>query len=115
MKKKFQLGDFADEQELLKTFGKDDPVIRVRKNSEIRIRNHVTEIKKLNISIEDTRKAIRSINIKTPKDLPEELSQELQLGVLGTNIKNLVKWRKHLRADIKFLNNQKSILEKAQR
>jgi hypothetical protein len=114
MKKKFQLGDFDDEKELMKTFRKDDPIKRVQKNCEIRIRNHVTEIKKLNISIDDMRKAIRAINIKPVEDLPGRLSQELQRDVLGQRIKNLVKWRRHLRADIKFLNNQKSILEKSE-
>lgn len=110
-KKKFVLGDAEDEQELLEAVREDDVILRVKRNCEIRIRNHVAEIKKLNDAIDYSRNEIRKINIQPSEDLPARLSQELRKDVHGIRLKNNIKWRKHLRADIRFLNNQKTKLE----
>jgi len=111
-KKKFVLGDTLDQKALLKSIRKDDPFIRVTRNCEIRIKNHISEMKRINREIDQCRNEIRLLNIKPAEDLPARLGQEAMKDIWGSRIKDLLKWRRHLRADIKFLNNQKSILQK---
>lgn len=109
---KFVLGESGDEDALLKAVRKDDPILRVKRNCEIRVRNHVAEIKKLNNMIDYSRHEIRKINMQPAEDLPGRLAQDLRRDIHGADLRNNVKWRKHLRADIKFLNKQKNTLEK---
>ena len=110
--RKFQLGDVQDEEDLIRAVRKDNPVLRVRRSCEIRIRNHIAEIKKLTFRIDEARDEIRHINAMPKEDLPARLTQDIRRDILGISIKDMIKWRKHLRTDIKFLNNQRNILEK---
>lgn len=114
-KKKFVVGEAGVEKELMRAVRKDNPDLRVIRNCEIRIRNHVAEIKKMNIKIDDFREEIRIINAEGGNDTVSRITDDLRKDILGSEIRGLIKWRRHLRVDIKFLNNQKSILASEKR
>lgn len=110
---KFVLGEKGAEEALLKKVQKKDygyQIERIIQSNSTRIRNHSFEISKINKEIDAAREDFRYWNSMHVRGLSEELRRNINIDQFSAKLQSLSKWKKHLRKDIKYLENQITFL-----
>jgi len=109
MSKRIILGEKGSEEALMTEIQKKDvlyQVDRIIQSNTTRIKNHAHEITKINKEVDGLRREIRKLNAIHVHGLSEELDRSIKIDKFKIRINNSEKWKKHLRKDIRYLENQ---------